>query len=749
MRGLERVVLVAALAATSCPKDTSTQAPAEAPDDPASRTEDVVPDEAPAEGASDDGRDVEADAPASESTLDAEPGPATDLEPSPTTDPVDTVPAGSTGTSDPSAAPSSAPTTPKKTKSPKLAKTPSTHASPEAAPTDDDAGPTTPPIERFVGEFTFVGGESERKAALAAIEAALADLDPITRSLARRKLAQRDPAIPSITIAFADGKTAITRHGQAVRAVLDGPATTVERDGRKAQVTHRLSGSSTLIETARGERGTTRTTFTLSDDGARLKMKLRVEGASRPRSSTRSRTAAGERVSPIRWRRARPERPTPGPSPRDAPNDAPRGPQRGRGRVSSIRGRGPPRGGAMKDTTRGGLVALILSASCSGGGGANTGETATSTSTTGGETSGTTAGAGEGESVYREPIADGNTFACATCHALTEPAADGLRRPGHPIGDATRRPSYKNGQLPAMLDAVNSCLVEWMNAEPWSADDPRWTSLYAWLDAQAPEGAASPIAFSITPPPADLGGGDPSAGEALFNGSCAVCHGPDGVGTERAPRVAGYGYDPAYVGLRVRLSGAVDSPIYPGLQGGKMPFWAADRLSDGELRDLAAWLAIEDEPATTTDATTTDATTTDATTDATTTDATTDATTDGSTSTGGGCPSTHAHIGWVATLETHFHNVGGTAEIVDDCTIVIHDFTYDGTGIDVRIYGGLAGDYDKGFAMTDDLLKPGGYDGVPLVAQVPDGRSLDDLDGISVWCVDVGVDFGSGSFAPP
>ena len=38
-----------------------------------------------------------------------------------------------------------------------------------------------------------------------------------------------------------------------------------------------------------------------------------------------------------------------------------------------------------------------------------------------------------------------------------------------------------------------------------------------------------------------------------------------------------------------------------------------------------------------------------------------------------------------------FHDVGGTARSIDDCTIEITDFTYDGTGIDVRLYGDLDG----------------------------------------------------------
>lgn len=114
-----------------------------------------------------------------------------------------------------------------------------------------------------------------------------------------------------------------------------------------------------------------------------------------------------------------------------------------------------------------------------------------------------------------------------------------------------------------------------------------------------------------------------------------------------------------------------------------------------------------------------------------------------------GCPDTDPRVGWRATFATHHHGVAGTAEIRDDCTIVVSDFTYDGTGLDVRFYGGKDGDYAGGFALSDDLLRPGGYSGETLVLTLPEDRTLGDLDGLSVWCVDVGIDFGSGLFAAP
>jgi hypothetical protein len=122
---------------------------------------------------------------------------------------------------------------------------------------------------------------------------------------------------------------------------------------------------------------------------------------------------------------------------------------------------------------------------------------------------------------------------------------------------------------------------------------------------------------------------------------------------------------------------------------------------------------------------------------------------DASPDAGGDCPSTHPRVGWTAELTEQAHNGGGTAEIIDDCTVRITNFTYDGQGLEARIYGATGGDYANGYAMSDDLVRPQSYDGETLIARLPDDRTLDDLDGISVWCVPAGADFGSGEFSAP
>lgn len=359
-----------------------------------------------------------------------------------------------------------------------------------------------------------------------------------------------------------------------------------------------------------------------------------------------------------------------------------------------------------------------------------------------------------GEAIFYEPVEDGNTFACAICHAVEAPARDGYRKPGHPLFDATKRPSYKNGKVDEMRVAVNSCLQEWMNAEPWSADDPRWKSLYGWLDEQAPDGEVDALSYEQVEPPDDLTGGDPDEGRSIFNDSCAGCHAQDGTGTNKAPPLAGKSYDPDLTAKRVRTSGRESSEIYDGLTGGIMPFWAKDRLSDDELRDIVAYLAEDDSP---TDDTGMNGGM----------DAGMDRDSGSGTDTSRNCKADDEMVGATADLNDpqNPHAVGGTAEIVDNCTVEIRNFTYDGRGIVVEIYGtsqvikGPDGnvqgpDFDAGYSMSENLVKSDPnpnddmypYDGATLRFQLPSDKTLDDLEYISVWCVEAGISFGDGEF---
>jgi mono/diheme cytochrome c family protein len=363
-------------------------------------------------------------------------------------------------------------------------------------------------------------------------------------------------------------------------------------------------------------------------------------------------------------------------------------------------------------TTRWALATGILLLAATAGCDSETGETDPTTTPT------------DGQALYDTPHDDGNTFACATCHALSEPAADGLTRPGHPIGDAARRPSFKNGQLDSLLDAVNSCRQEWMGAPAYASDDMRWLALETFLSDQAGDAEAPALSFTIADPPATLPAGDAVAGETTFNRTCTVCHGQSGVGTERAPAIAGTPVDGDFIALKVRRSGNPDSAVYPDLVPGRMPFWAPDRLSDAELADVTAFLLASEPVIPVMTGNEDDLSVTGA---------------------QEACGSTHPAIGQTLTFATNAHAVAGTATIVDDCTIMLDDFTFDGGGIDVHIYGGTGGNYDVGLDMSINLVGTG-FDASSALVRLPQGITLDEFDGLSVWCVPVGFSFGDGQF---
>lgn len=351
-----------------------------------------------------------------------------------------------------------------------------------------------------------------------------------------------------------------------------------------------------------------------------------------------------------------------------------------------------------------------------------------------------------GQAVYEMPLSDGNSFACSTCHALSEPSADGLRRPAHPIGSATRRSHWKNGKAATFLDAVNSCVTEWMVAPAWQATDPRFTALRSYLDAQSPPGAAPDLSYEIVAAPTDLSGGDVARGRSTFNQSCVVCHGNDGLGTNRGPKVAGSLRLPQYIASRIRLSGSTTSAVYPGLTGGVMPFWAKDRLSDAEVSDLVAFITapVEPDPAM------------GGTGGAAAGGSANGGAQNGGTPNGGAsgsgseCGKTHPRVGWTADLgiNTGEGQVSGFVTVVDDCTLELHDFSYDGNGIDVRVYGAKDSTFKPAFIMGPNIVGRT-FNKETWRVTLPADKTLGDLDWVGIWCVAVGANFGSGAFKAP
>ncbi|WP_096086188.1 DM13 domain-containing protein [Agaribacterium haliotis] len=334
-----------------------------------------------------------------------------------------------------------------------------------------------------------------------------------------------------------------------------------------------------------------------------------------------------------------------------------------------------------------------------------------------------------GVDVYMEPQADGNSFACANCHALTEPASDSFYRPGHAIGDATRRAMFKNGELDNLVDAVNVCLDTWMAVDtPWTEQSERYIALVDFLENEDQgSGPADLLQFAKATPlefaSNSAVNGSADDGRLFFNVSCAMCHGEDAEGTVRGPSLAGrLQYEGAanYIARKVRLSGPTEHDVYNDGIGGRMPFWVEDRISDANLSNVIEFLITSDFNNLPDNG--------------------------GSSGEQRQCATTHSKVGQSANLTERAHGVSGTATIIDDCTIEFSNFDFDGGGIDVRAYGGQGANFSGGFAMGDNLVNNSGYSNSSFRVQLPEDKTLDDMDYISIWCIPVRVSFGDGAF---
>jgi hypothetical protein len=110
------------------------------------------------------------------------------------------------------------------------------------------------------------------------------------------------------------------------------------------------------------------------------------------------------------------------------------------------------------------------------------------------------------------------------------------------------------------------------------------------------------------------------------------------------------------------------------------------------------------------------------------------------------CAADHPSVGLSGEFSTLQHDVAGTATILDDCTIEIEGFTYDGNGVDTRFVIDLDDDFGDYTVISQELIPDGPYDDETITVPLPEGVTLEDVGAISVWCVPFEVDFGHATF---
>ncbi len=113
------------------------------------------------------------------------------------------------------------------------------------------------------------------------------------------------------------------------------------------------------------------------------------------------------------------------------------------------------------------------------------------------------------------------------------------------------------------------------------------------------------------------------------------------------------------------------------------------------------------------------------------------------------CTTEHEKVGQSGFFNTFAHNVSGKATIIDDCTIEISQFSYDGGGPDVYFYGATEHQYASAQAFPlGQQINGKAYDNASIIITLPQNKTLDDLTGLSVWCVDFAANFGQMQFTP-
>lgn len=116
------------------------------------------------------------------------------------------------------------------------------------------------------------------------------------------------------------------------------------------------------------------------------------------------------------------------------------------------------------------------------------------------------------------------------------------------------------------------------------------------------------------------------------------------------------------------------------------------------------------------------------------------------------CGNNHPKVGYTGTFQTYFHDVAGTVTIIDDCTLQVENFSYDSSAPVVYFYGDTSDNFlsDNAF-IIGDILRDNrvAYKNDSITLKLPNNKTLDDLEYLSIWCIDFQANFGDLRFTAP
>jgi hypothetical protein len=142
------------------------------------------------------------------------------------------------------------------------------------------AGEVPEPLAGFPGEYAFSGGEAERQALRDAVDAVVAEMNPLVRSIARNRLLENNKIASRVGIG-ADGEAVtIAFDERTYTAVLGAAAVDVTAiNGDRVRLTHRLQGKR-LMQRFDGDKGSRRNVIAVRGD--RLRIDVTVQSESLP-----------------------------------------------------------------------------------------------------------------------------------------------------------------------------------------------------------------------------------------------------------------------------------------------------------------------------------------------------------------------------------------------------------------------------------------------------------------------------------
>ena len=181
----------------------------------------------------------------------------------------------------------------------------------------------------------------------------------------------------------------------------------------------------------------------------------------------------------------------------------------------------------------------------------------------------------------------GNALTCTNCHQDA-----GTRANSSPwIGVSSQFPQYRsrNDRLNLMVDRINDCFRRSMKGKPLPHDHRAMLDMIAYfsfLSWRVP--ANTPVAGQgyprLTPLEPDTG-----RGRAVYQGTCAVCHGLEGDGTVGGPPVWGERSYTIGAGMaRIRTAAAFIRH--------NMPLDRPGTLTDQQAFDVAAYINSQPRP---------------------------------------------------------------------------------------------------------------------------------------------------------